>query len=171
MRCSLPPLLRGVVPEHALVLSDPVTAQYPVCKTVALPLRRAYSSAARAAKRCGKPLTMTVRIRTCIAAIAPGGLTGSGRHDIVNRRMAMNNNYEARSHLLPTGRTAAADDTSRVLRVRRPTRNWQSWPRQSAIRLAFAFFACYRGKRLECAVRSSMSFLSRSRRSPSTSES
>jgi hypothetical protein len=25
--------------EHALVLSDPVTAQYPVCKTVTLPLR------------------------------------------------------------------------------------------------------------------------------------
>jgi len=25
--------------EHALVLADPVTAQYPVCKTVILPLR------------------------------------------------------------------------------------------------------------------------------------
>jgi hypothetical protein len=25
--------------EHALVLSDPVTAQYPVCKAVTLPLR------------------------------------------------------------------------------------------------------------------------------------
>ena len=25
--------------EHVLVLSDPVTAQYPVCKTVTLPLR------------------------------------------------------------------------------------------------------------------------------------
>ena len=25
--------------EHALILSDPVTAQYPVCKTVVLPLR------------------------------------------------------------------------------------------------------------------------------------
>ena len=25
--------------EHALILADPVTAQYPVCKTVILPLR------------------------------------------------------------------------------------------------------------------------------------
>lgn len=25
--------------EHALILSDPVTAQYPICKTVVLPLR------------------------------------------------------------------------------------------------------------------------------------
>jgi len=25
--------------EHALVLADPVTAQYPICKTVILPLR------------------------------------------------------------------------------------------------------------------------------------
>lgn len=28
----------ALCPEHALILSDPVTAQYPVCKTVVLPL-------------------------------------------------------------------------------------------------------------------------------------
>ena len=30
---------RRLCAEHALILSDPVTAQYPVCKTVTLPLR------------------------------------------------------------------------------------------------------------------------------------
>jgi hypothetical protein len=29
----------ALCPEHALVFSDPVTTQYPVCKTVVLPLR------------------------------------------------------------------------------------------------------------------------------------
>jgi hypothetical protein len=29
----------ALCPEHALILSDPVTAQYPVCQTVVLPLR------------------------------------------------------------------------------------------------------------------------------------
>lgn len=29
----------ALCPEHALVLSDPVTAQYPVCQTLVLPLR------------------------------------------------------------------------------------------------------------------------------------
>jgi len=29
----------GLCPEHALILSDPVTANYPVCQTVVLPLR------------------------------------------------------------------------------------------------------------------------------------
>ena len=29
----------GLCVDHALILSDPVTAQYPVCKTVVLPLR------------------------------------------------------------------------------------------------------------------------------------
>jgi len=28
----------ALCPEHALILSDPVTAPYPVCKTVVLPL-------------------------------------------------------------------------------------------------------------------------------------
>ena len=29
----------ALCPEHSLILIDPVTAQYPVCKTVVLPLR------------------------------------------------------------------------------------------------------------------------------------
>lgn len=29
----------GLCQQHALVLADPVTAQYPVCQTVVLPLR------------------------------------------------------------------------------------------------------------------------------------
>ena len=29
----------ALCPEHAVVLSDPVTTQYPVCKTLVLPLR------------------------------------------------------------------------------------------------------------------------------------
>jgi hypothetical protein len=29
----------ALCPEHALILIDPVTAQYPICKTVVLPLR------------------------------------------------------------------------------------------------------------------------------------
>ena len=29
----------ALCPEHTLILSDPVTAQYPLCKTVVLPLR------------------------------------------------------------------------------------------------------------------------------------
>jgi hypothetical protein len=29
----------GLCADHALILSDPVTAQYPICKTIVLPLR------------------------------------------------------------------------------------------------------------------------------------
>lgn len=74
----------ALCPEHALILSDPVTAQYPVCQTVVLPLRaRVFlcGTCREALRQTNEDSSKRPEVTEVTAVAAAKGSVSSGRSE------------------------------------------------------------------------------------------